>query len=307
MKNNSESPKKFPAKLEIPLCYDKAFKCIFLKNEKFLKRLLIDYLHLDFEITDFEIKNSEQFIDNIHERKKVLDVYVVINKTKHISLELNNCDYNAVKQRNIMYANKIYNTFFKSGESSVNIEKQYLYQLNLNVRPKSNEPGIRNIRICDINTREIIADNYEIIARSIEKGTKPGYNDDKEKAWDNIITTESYYDIEESLKKIFSEEDSEEFIKEVLDMESDKEIINFWNDEKLNEAIEKEEKRLAKNEGIKLGEERGEKRGIKLGEDKKEQSLIENMFKNKLDINLISKITGTSVKKLQKIKTNLFL
>ena len=287
--------KVYPDKLEMPLCFDKAFKCIFLKNPKFLKRLLIDYLHLDFEINDFEIKNSEQFIDNIHERKKVLDVYVVINKTKHISLELNNCDYNAVKKRNIIYANKIYNTFLKPGKAVAEIDKQYLYQLNLNVKPKTNDPDVRNIRISDINTRELIADNYEIIARSLERGRKTGYNDDKENAWDNIMTTYSYYEMEDSLKKVFNEEDLEEFIKEVLSMESDNEILNFWNDERLNEAIEKEERELAKKEGLEQGEA------------KKEQSLIESMFKNELDINLISKITGTSVKKLQKIKTNLFL
>ena len=159
--------KVYPDKLEMPLCFDKAFKCIFLKNEKFLKKLLIDYLHLDFEIESFEIKNSEQFIDNIHERKKVLDVYVLINKTKHISLELNNCDYDAVKKRNIMYANKIYNTFLKPGKSVADIDRQYLYQLNLNVKPKTNDPDVRNIRISDINTREVIADNYEIVARSL--------------------------------------------------------------------------------------------------------------------------------------------
>ena len=117
------------------------------------------------------------------------------------------------------------------------------------------------------------------------------------------MTTYSYYEMEDSLRKVFSEEDLKEFIEEVLKMESDNEILNFWNDERLNEAIEKEEREIAKREGL----EQGLTQGLEQGKAKERNSLIESMFKNELDINLISKITGTSIKQLQKIKTNLFL
>ena len=203
-----------PDYIKVPLYYDKAFKCMFLKNPKFLKQLIVDYLHFDFEIKTFEIKNSEQFIDNVFERRKVLDIYVLINGTEHISLELNNCDYNTVKLRNIMYANKIYNTFIKPGEELDEIKKHHLYQLNLNVCPNKKEPDKRNVRICDVDTRELIAENYEIVTVNLGKTDKTGYNKSKENAWNIIIKSDSYEEMKESLKNIFDLEDTKEFMKE---------------------------------------------------------------------------------------------
>ena len=206
-----------------------------------------------------------------------------------------------------MYANKIYNTFIKSGEELDEIKKHHLYQLNLNVRPTKNEPDKREVRICDVDTRELIAENYEIVTVNLGKMDKTGYNKSKENAWNIIINSKSFKEMKKSLKNIFELEDIEEFMKEEEKMQSDEVLLNDWDAEVLNERINEYEKELAKEEGIELGEKRGIELGEKRGETKKEKSLIENMFKNGLDIPLISKITGTSIKQVKKIKTSLFL
>ena len=263
----------------------------FLKNPVFLKQLIVDYLHLDFKIDNFEIKNSEQFIDNLFEKRKVLDIYVLINKTKHVSIELNNCDFNTVKKRNIMYANKIYNTFLKSGEDLSEINKHYLYQLNLNVCNKK-EPDTRNIRICDLETKELIAENYEIVTINLGKIDKTGYNKTKENEWNIIINSHSYEEMENSLKRIFKEDEIiKQFLEVVRNMEKDEVLLNDWDANVLNEKIIKAEKEYAKEQA----------------KEKTEKLLIENMFKNGIDISLISKITSVPIKQLQKIKTTLFL
>ena len=290
--------------IKVPLYYDKAFKCLFLKNPEFLKQLIVDYLHFDFEIKTFEIKNSEQFIDNVFERRKVLDIYVLINGTEHISLELNNCDFNTVKKRNIMYANKIYNTFIKPGENLSEINKHYLYQLNLNVRPTINEPNKRNVRICDVETKELIAENYEIITVNLGKMDKTGYNKSKENAWNIIINSHSYEEMENSLRRIFKEEKTiKQFLEVIKNMEKDEVLLNDWDAEVLNESINRTEKEAAREAGLAEGIELGEKQG----ETKERKNLIENMLKNGIDISLISKVTSVPIKQLQKIKTNLFL
>ena len=297
--------------IKVPLYYDKAFKCMFLKNPKFLKQLIVDYLHFDFEIKTFEIKNSEQFIDNVFERRKVLDIYALINGTEHVSLELNNCNYNTVKLRNIMYANKIYNTFIKPGENLNEINKHHLYQLNLNVCPTIDEPDKRNARICDLETKELIAENYEIVTVNLGKMDKTGYNKSKENAWNIIINSKSYEEMEKFLKNIFEIEDTKYFMKEEEKMQSDEVLLNDWDAEVLNKSINEAEKENAKKEGIRVGEAKGEARGIEIGEERgearKEKNLIENMFKNGIDISLISKVTSVPIKQLQKIKTSLFL
>ena len=148
---------------------------------------------------------------------------------------------------------------------------------------------------------------------------KTGYNKDKENAWNIIINSKSFEEMEKSLKNIFELEDIEEFMKEEEKMQSDEVLLNDWDAEVLNESINQTEKENAHNdglaEGIKVGEARGiklgEKRGIELGEKrgetKKEKSLIENMFKCGATIDFISKVTSVPVKQLQKIKTSLFL
>ena len=71
----------------VPLTNDFAFKQIFLKNPIFLKKFIKDVLHLDYEIESLVVQNSELIKLNKNERKKVLDIYVVINDTYNLSID----------------------------------------------------------------------------------------------------------------------------------------------------------------------------------------------------------------------------
>jgi predicted transposase/invertase (TIGR01784 family) len=51
------------------------------------------------------------------------------------------------------------------------------------------------------------------------------------------------------------------------------------------------------------GIEKGIERGIEKGVEKERNKTAINMFKQKLDINLISKVTGLTVLQVQKLKT----
>ena len=124
---------------------------------------------------------------------------------------------------------------------------------------------------------------------------KTGYNKSKENAWNIIINSKSYEEMEKFLKNIFEIEDTKYFMKEEEKMQSDEVLLNDWDAEVLNKRINEAEKEYAKEEGIELGEA------------KERKNLIENMFKNGIDISLISKVTSVPIKQLQKIKTNLFL
>ena len=54
--------------------------------------------------------------------------------------------------------------------------------------------------------------------------------------------------------------------------------------------------------GIKSGMKAGMKAGIKTGENRKKMEIIKNMLKEKLPIDLISKVTGVSQKEINKMK-----
>ena len=58
----------------------------------------------------------------------------------------------------------------------------------------------------------------------------------------------------------------------------------------------------AKTEGELAGEKRGEKRGEQIGQRKNNLSVAKKMLENRLNIEMISKITGLSKKELEAIQ-----
>ena len=64
-----------------------------------------------------------------------------------------------------------------------------------------------------------------------------------------------------------------------------------------NQIMLDEERRLGKEEGIKEGIEQGIEQGI----EREKYSLAKNMKKENIDINIISKVTGLSIEKIEKL------
>ncbi len=64
-----------------------------------------------------------------------------------------------------------------------------------------------------------------------------------------------------------------------------------------NQIMLAEERRLGKEEGIKVGKEEGIKEGI----EKEKYSLARNMKKDKVDFNTISKYTGLSIEEIENL------
>ena len=64
-----------------------------------------------------------------------------------------------------------------------------------------------------------------------------------------------------------------------------------------NQIMLDEERRLGKEEGIKEGIEKGIEKGI----EQEKYSLAKNMKKENIDINIISKVTGLSIEKIEKL------
>ena len=60
-----------------------------------------------------------------------------------------------------------------------------------------------------------------------------------------------------------------------------------------NQIMLDEERRLGKEEGI--------KEGIEQGIEREKYSLAKNMKKENIDINIISKVTGLSIEKIEKL------
>ena len=112
------------------------------------------------------IKNSELLKLNKNKRKKILDIYVVINEFYNLSIELNNCNYSRVKVRNFLYINSIYNFLYKKGEKIDNVKAQ-VTQLNLNVLSNAFDNLDGKDSAYDQVNNTVIIDNYEIINKNL--------------------------------------------------------------------------------------------------------------------------------------------
>ena len=287
----------------VPLTNDFAFKQIFLKNPIFLKKFIKDVLHLDFDIESLDIQNSELLKLNKNERKKILDIYVVINGFYNLSIELNNCDYSKVKVRNFLYLNSIYNSLYKKGEKIDNVKAQ-VTQLNLNVLPNDFDSLDGKCSVYDQVNKAVIIDNYKIINKNLAHLDDITYNKDKEKeiAWEKAVKATDYEELDKHIKIVLSDEEQELFIKEEQKLNSDNFLKEYWENEDVNEYVRRVEIAHAKEEV-----EKAEKKGFDDGFDNASKEFIKNMLKKNLDLSTISEISGKSkkeIKTLQKQLTN---
>ena len=76
------------------------------------------------------------------------------------------------------------------------------------------------------------------------------------------------------------------------------------------EALEKQERdrkaerAYAYNEGLEKGTKDGRAEGMEKGQQEERQKVVENMLKSRLDLSLISKVTGLSETEINKLKNS---
>ena len=102
--------------------------------------------------------------------------------------------------------------------------------------------------------------------------------------------------IDQILKIKVGEEKAEEFKQNMKKRKGEKKKMMT-----VFETIEEDNKTIFNN-GVKAGIETGIKSGIKTGIKQSKVEIIKNMLKENLPIDLISKITGISQQKINKMK-----
>ena len=126
MKINEENLRKLDNVREmIPLTFDPVFKGVFSKNLEILKEFLRDVLHLEYELEELDIRilNNELIRESIREYQKRIDVNIVLNDNIYVEIEINREDFNRVKYRNKMYADKVSSLILESGENIKKLEE----------------------------------------------------------------------------------------------------------------------------------------------------------------------------------------
>ncbi len=108
------------------------------------------------------------------------------------------------------------------------------------------------------------------------------------------LTAKSFKELNKILKEILNKEELERFIGEVVKMSKDTFSIHEWEKEKTEELLKYEEYLYGKNEGLKEGKNVGIK--------EKSIEIAKNMLNKKMDIKIISEMTGLSKEEIENLK-----
>ena len=296
MKINEENLRKIDKQMNmIPLTFDPIFKSVFGRNLEILKEFLVDVLHLEYELEELDIKilNNELLKDNAHEYQKRIDVNIILNDNIYVELEINREDFNIVKYRNNMYADKLYSMILESGENARKLENTHFYQLNLNTENKSEAVGEHIIVPYDITTGDIYITGKQIILKYLEFYYRLYYNEPKKRTrdiiWLTALKAKSFTELYQILKEILSLKELNKFMKDVINMNLEDFNLHEWQKEKFDDMIAYKK----------------EQQAIKKGIEENTINTIKEMLKNNASLEFISTITKKSIEEIKKIEASL--
>ena len=267
--------------------YDKAFKEIMMKKENFniLKKVLETILNI--EITNIELQPLNLNTNNIYVRGKEVDLLVTTKQGK-IEIEVNTYYQDYVKVRNFCLITNIYQNEIVVGEDYN--EDKNIIQINLNYGVKDNKYK-RIYKVRDEENKEYIR-NLTIYEINMEKYKELLYNEDEEGIEKNKYLIMLDMDLEE-LKKLKKDKVVLDYMEKIERLNQNPMFINWITKEKDEEMIKNTQLRRAKEDGI--------SQGIHQGMDAGKKEVAKSMLEDGMNVEKISKLTGLSIKEIQKL------
>ena len=295
----------------VPLKYDLMAKKIF-GNEKDIKpvKYLIKQI-LNINAKEIKVLNNEIIDRPYLDKKYAVDLLVETEDKKVIGIEINTDVSNKLVSRNLRYMCRIMSEDLKPNEDYERL-KQHI-QINFDLEGKHTKPIMR-YKLRDEKTSEVLCEDMEIIRINVAYFYKICYNKDASELEKFIglfneedknrakILVKGSEDMEDIYEKII--ENSEGIIG-LYDKEShDREIRKAYMEEKEKEAVERGLEKGIKEgikEGLEKGRQQGIERGIELGKKENTELIVKKMLKEKIDIELISKVTNLSIDEIYEI------
>ena len=303
----------------IKLCYDVAFKSIFINCTSVLYQMISDITGISInELNkDAIIFNSELEIKHVKSKRMLSDLIILCNN-KIINIEINKSYQSWTYNRNISYLCNIYSSLLRKTNSYKKFTRYELYQINFNIG--KNTPCTYNKdMIIDTKTSKIATNFLRIYNINIDKCYKVLYNEEKKKrlskivAWGALFNASTIYEVKEIIKKgeILMFDSQEELIKEIKKKNGMFTLENLWDYEaeeiRIQNTLKEEAYEKGMKKGIKDGKKVGMKEGIKEGMKEgmkegilqKEKQIVINMLNNNFSYDDIAKATGISKSKIK--------
>ena len=294
----------------IDLTQDLTFKQYFKGSKTILISLLQQFLPLNKnrKIKSVEILDPE-FNSGKKKKNPILDIKVQLDNKETVNIEMQSISKTDFKERVLFYLAKLYTWNLKSGEHYKKVYPAYsLVFTNFTVFKELKEYcSIFRLR-ADQNSKVIFSRDIGIVLVELNKfKKKEGLKSfDLKELWCYLI---------KNAKRITKKELSLISERGSVMREATVRIRKLSKEESemmYEEAMEKQrwdraaERAYAKDAGLAQGRKEGRKEGKRIGIEQGIEKGMElvalNMLKRKLDIALISEITGLTTTEIKKLK-----
>ena len=278
--------------VELQLTNDYIFKRLFSKkgNEDILKDLLEGILEIPIKEVEVMQEVELERVD-IKDKLGVLDIKAIINENITVNIEMQVVDEKNMIERTLYYWAGLYYTGLKRGRDyKLNNKVITINILMYNIFKKENYHTIATIR--DNENKEKITDKLEIhfielpkFLKSKEKGNR------KLRQWLEFICNKRKGEIEMAVKE------NEKIAKASQEWEY------LRGDEAVKRmAFLKEKWERDWNSGMHSAEEAGIEKGMKKGKREEKKEIAIKMIHEKIDEEIISKVTNLSLDEIEKLK-----
>ncbi len=278
--------------------YDCIFKAIMLDkdNKEYLKKLisLITNINIKY-LKNMHIENVEHKIGN--KKDKILKSDIIVTVDNHIiNLEMNREYYEGVKEKNSMYMHKIMGEQMSVGDKYRDIK--IVIQINFdNYNKFKKEKEVYEFIMKERETNEILSEKFREYHVNLEYIRKKCYDKKEINQLERYCMPLVIEILEELEEKVKGDEILESVMVKMTRLLEDKKILGLYDAEKQDRMIKDAQIEYA----TKLGLEEGEKIGIEKGKITVQKSIIENMIKEGLDYDTISKYTNISIADINEI------
>ena len=204
------------------LCYDVAFKSIFINCTSVLYKMISDITDISInELNkDALIFNSELEIKHVKSKRMLSDLIILCNN-KIINIEINKNYQSWTYNRNFSYLCNIYSSMLRKTSNYYEFDDYKLYQINFNIG-KNTPCTYSKDMIVDTKECKIATNILKIYNINIDKCYKFWYNEEKKDniskiiKWGALFNASTIYEVEEITKGgILMFNSREELLKEI--------------------------------------------------------------------------------------------
>ena len=272
----------------VPATYDCIFKAIMRNCPKYRADITSKLTNVSKELilNTYKEMNTEYIIDNVLEKGKVSDVLFEV-KGYIFNFEFNNRKWDGLIERNDAYLGKVKNDLIRRTKNYANTPK--VIQININnfycFLSKENLLEFKSRDkhgIVESDKWGKIYVNLKLIRKKYDRGLKLSKLE-KELV---ILTLTKIEEIDKIAK---GDVELMEVAKELKRLTNDIYTIGLYDEEEERKRIENSIKITARKQGL--------KQGVK----EREKSIAKSMLAKKMDIPLISEITGLSKKQITRL------